>query len=353
MAFDDHDVARVVAKPAHDLDDLPVLLSPAAARRLEDLAQRAHALTLQRFGRVVVMYAPLYVSNHCMNQCAYCGFNARNPLERRALSVEEAVRESMLLHDAGFRHILLVSGQHTQYAQASYLAQVAGQLRAHFASINIEVAPLRREEYAVLIEHGVDGVICYQETYNPATYAAVHLGGPKRDYDWRLGTLERAAEAGVRRVGLSALYGLDDWRVEGWMAGLHAYYLMTRYWRTQVSISFPRLRAAAGGFEPLQPLSDRGLAQLICALRLVLPDAHLVLSTREPAALRDHLLRLGITQMSAGSRTAPLGYSHDGEAGAQFDVMDERTPTAVAAAIADAGYEPVWKDWDRRFLTAG
>jgi 2-iminoacetate synthase len=146
---------------------------------------------------------------------------------------------------------------------------------------------------------------------------------------------------------------LDDWRVEGWMAGLHAYYLMTRYWRTQVSISFPRLRAAAGGFEPLQPLSDRGLAQLICALRLVLPDAHLVLSTREPAALRDHLLRLGITQMSAGSRTAPLGYSHDGEAGAQFDVMDERTPTAVAAAIADAGYEPVWKDWDRRFLTAG
>jgi 2-iminoacetate synthase len=178
----------------------------------------------------------------------------------------------------------------------------------------------------------------------------VHLGGPKRDYDWRLGTLERAAQAGMRRVGLSALYGLDDWRVEALCVGLHAHFLMTRYWRTQVGISFPRLRAATGDYQPPQPLPDTGLAQMMGALRLVLPDAQLVLSTREPAALRDHLLPLGITQMSAGSRTAPRGYSREGAAGAQFDVQDERAPHEVATMLLRAGYEPVWKDWDATYL---
>jgi 2-iminoacetate synthase len=344
------DVAAVLAKKNWELADLPVLLSPAAADRLEALAQRAHALTLQRFGRVMLLYAPLYVSNYCTNLCAYCGFNARNPLERRALTVDEAVRESTLLHAQGFRHILLVSGQHPQHAQAGYLAALAERIRHAFSSIAVEVAPLRREEYATLVEHGVDGVTCYQETYNPATYRAVHLGGPKRDYDWRLGTLERAAQAGMRKVGLSALYGLDDWRVEAFFVGVHAHFLMAHYWQTQISISFPRLRAAAGGYQPPQPLSDAGLAQMICALRLVLPDAQLVLSTREPAALRDRLLPLGITQMSAGSRTAPQGYSQDGAAGEQFDVQDERTAADVAAMLTRAGYEPVWKDWDAVYL---
>ena len=349
-AVSDAAVAAVLAKPAWDVADLPVLLAPAAARQLETLAQRAHALTLQRFGRVVLLYAPLYVSNYCTNLCAYCGFNARNALDRCALTVAEAVRESRLLHTQGFRHILLVSGQHPQHVQAAYLAELAEQIRHHFASIGIEVAPLRHEEYATLIAHGVDSVTCYQETYNPRTYLDVHMGGPKRDYDWRLGTLERAAQAGMRRVGLSALYGLDDWRVEALCVGLHAHYIMTRYWRTQVGISFPRLRAAAGGYQPPQPLPDAGLAQMMCALRLVLPDAHLVLSTREPAALRDQLLPLGITQMSAGSRTAPQGYSRDGAAGEQFDVQDERAPQEVAAMLLRAGYEPVWKDWDATYL---
>ncbi len=343
-------VDATLAKDSLSVEDLWVLLSPAAADRLEDMAQRAHRLTLQRFGRVVLMYAPLYVSNYCSNLCVYCGFNARNKVERRAMTVDEAVEESRLLHAMGFRHILLVSGEHPRYAQADYLSELAERLRHMFASVCVEVQPLTTDEYARLIDRGVDCVTCYQETYNRVTYAEVHPGGPKSDYDWRLATLERAAKAGIRKVGLSALYGLDDWRVDAFFVGLHAEYLMRRYWQTQVSISFPRLRHAAGGFTPSNPLPDKGLVQLVCAFRLALPDAHLVLSTRERAEVRDNVLPLGITQMSAASRTSPQGYSRDQEAGEQFCVMDHRSAVGVADAIRRAGYEPVWKDWDERFL---
>ena len=343
-------VDAVLAKAEITFDDLAVLLSPAAGERLEEVARRAHQLTLQRFGRTVLMYAPLYVSNYCTNQCRYCGFNTENDLPRTALSVDEAIRESMLLHEMGFRHILLVSGEHPHFATNDYLAALAEVLRHQFSSVGIEIQPLSCEEYRKLIAAGVDAVTCYQETYNPETYAEMHPGGPKRDYHWRLNTLDRAASAGIRKVGLSALYGLDDWRTEAYLAGMHARHLMTRYWQTQISISFPRLRHAEGDFVPPYPIDDRALTQLICALRLVFPDVHLVLSTREPAVLRDHLLPLGITQMSAASRTAPLGYSQEHEAGAQFDVMDTRSAAAVARAIAQLGYEPVWKDWDETFL---
>lgn len=352
----DEDARACLAKSSWDVHDLPVLLAPAAAPYLERMAQLSHALTLQRFGRTVLLYAPLYVSNYCHNLCAYCGFNARNDVPRSALSLDEAEAESRLLHEMGFRHILLVSGQHQRYANVDYLATLAQRLRGLFASLNIEVKPLKTDEYAQLIAAGVDGVTCYQETYDPATYNEVHLGGPKRDYDWRLGTLERAAQAGIRRIGLSPLYGLADWRVEALCAGLHGAYFLQHFWKTQLSISFPRLRGAAGGFQPPCPLPDRGLAQIICAFRLVFPDAHLVLSTREPAALRDRLLPLGISQMSAASRTAPFGYSHAHDAGEQFDVMDTRSAADVAAAIRAAGYDPVWKDWDATYLahaTAG
>jgi len=346
-------VEACLAQDTWDVRDLPVLLAPAAASHLEAMAQRAHALTVQRFGRVVLLYAPLYVSNYCQNLCAYCGFNARNEVQRCALTLDEAEAESRLLHDMGFRHILLVSGQHERYATVAYLAALAERLRGLFASLNIEVKPLKTDEYARLIAAGVDGVTCYQETYDPKTYADVHLGGPKRDYDWRLGTLERAAQAGIRKIGLSPLYGLADWRTEALCAGLHGAYVLQHFWKTQLSLSFPRLRGAAGGFQPAHPLPDRGLAQIICAFRLVFPDAHLVLSTREPAALRDRLLPLGITQMSAASRTSPFGYSHAHDSGEQFDVMDTRSAADVAAAIRAAGYDPVWKDWDTTYLATG
>jgi len=353
LRYSPEQVNSVLAKPELSINDLPVLLSPAASERLEIMAQRSHKLTLQRFGKTVLMYVPLYVSNYCTNLCVYCGFNAKNKVKRLAMSIDEAVNESMLLHKMGFQHILLVSGEHPNYADVDYLSELSEKLRDKFSSICVEVQPLSQDDYAKLISSGVDCVTCYQETYNKKTFSEVHPGGKKSDYNWRIDTVERAAKAGIRKVGVSPLYGLDNWRTEALFTGFHSYFLMTHYWQTQVSISFPRLRGAAGGFVPENPLTDKQLAQLICAFRLVLPDVHLVLSTREPANTRDNMLPLGITQMSAASSTSPLGYSNASEAGEQFDVVDKRSAAEVAEAIKRIGYEPVWKDWDREYLKNG
>ena len=350
LDFSQEHVANILAKQEMEINDLPALLSPAAENFLEQMAQKSHKLSLQRFGKTVLMYAPLYVSNYCTNLCVYCGFNAKNKVKRLAMSIDEAVAESKILHKMGFRHILLVSGEHPDYATVEYLSELSEKLRPLFSSICIEIQPLEQDDYAKLISHGVDCVTCYQETYNKNSYPEFHPGGRKSDYNWRINTVERAAKAGIRKVGISPLYGLDEWRTEALFTGFHAYFLMTRYWQTQVSISFPRLRAAAGGFQPKHPLSDKNLAQLICAFRLVLPDAHLVLSTREPAKTRDNMLPLGITQMSAASKTSPHGYSNSAEAGEQFNVSDERSAEEVADTIKKIGYEPVWKDWDREYL---
>jgi len=343
-------VNSVLAKSELSINDLPVLLSPAADKQLEIMAQRSHKLTLRRFGKTVLMYVPLYVSNYCTNLCVYCGFNASNKVKRLAMTIDEAVAESKLLHKMGFQHILLVSGEHPNYATVDYLCELSEKLRDKFSSICVEVQPLSQENYATLINSGVDCVTCYQETYNKKKYSKVHPGGKKNDYNWRLETVERAAKAGIRKVGVSPLYGLAEWRTEALLTGFHSYFLMTHFWQTQVSISFPRLRGAAGGFTPDNPLTDRQLAQLICAFRIVLPDVHLVLSTREPAEIRDNMLPLGITQMSAASSTSPHGYSNSSEAGEQFDVIDKRSAEEVASAISKAGYEPVWKDWDKEIL---
>ena len=353
LRYSPEQVNSVLTKPELSINDLPVLLSPAASEQLETMAQRSHKLTLQRFGKTVLMYVPLYVSNYCTNLCVYCGFNAKNKVKRLAMSIDEAVNESMLLHKMGFQHILLVSGEHPNYANVDYLSELSGKLRDKFSSICVEVQPLSQDDYTKLISSGIDCVTCYQETYNKKTFSEVHPGGKKSDYNWRINTVERAAKAGIRKVGVSPLYGLDNWRTEALFTGFHSYFLMTHYWQTQVSISFPRLRGAAGGFVPENPLTDKQLAQLICAFRLVLPDVHLVLSTREPANIRDNMLPLGITQMSAASSTSPLGYSNASEAGEQFDVVDKRSAAEVAEAIKRIGYEPVWKDWDREYLKNG
>ncbi len=345
-----NDVARALAARTPKLEDFMSLLSPAAGPFLETLARRAHDLTEQRFGRVISLFAPLYLSNVCTNSCVYCGFNVQRPISRKTLTPEEARAEAQCIHDMGFRHILLVSGESPQVITADYMTCILERLRPLFASISVEIFPQNAEAYASLIAEGVDGLTIFQETYNEERYADFHPGGIKRNFKWRLGCPERGGSAGFRRIGLGALLGLCDWRVEGFFLGLHARYLLRAYWRSHVSISFPRICPAAGGYQPPCPVSDADLVQLIAALRLFLPDAGLVLSTREPPHFRERLIPLGITSMSAGSRTDPGGYTHIGEAGAQFEIFDERPPHVVAEAIRKNGYEPVWKDWDAAFL---
>jgi 2-iminoacetate synthase len=325
-----------------------VLLSPAAADRLEDLAQAAHRTTVHRFGRAVRLFAPLYLSNECVSVCTYCGFSAGNDIVRRTLTPDEARAEAEVLVGRGFRHVLLVAGEHARIVSKDYLVECVEALAPIVPELSLEVQVWDEATYRRLVDAGCDGLVVYQETYDPDTYAAVHLKGKKRNAAWRLGAPDRGAAAGMRRLGIGALLGLaPDWRSEALALAAHAGGLVRRWWRCEVSVALPRLRPAAGGYEPADPVGDAELVQLLCALRLVLPDVGITLSTREPAALRDGLLRLGVTTMSAGSHTEPGGYAAPSDAEPQFAIGDERTPAAVAAAVRAAGYDPVWKDWQR------
>ena len=345
------DVDRALARGATArgrLDDFAALLSTAAADRLEELAATAHEITLRRFGRTVHLFAPLYLSNECVSVCTYCGFSAGNDIARRTLDVDEVVAEAQALLDVGFRHILLVAGEHARIVSKDYLVGVVEALAPHVPSLAAEVQVWDTATYRRLVDAGCDGLIVYQEAYDRATYELCHLKGKKRNYDWRLGAPDRGAEAGMRRLGIGALLGLHgEWRSEAIALAGHAAALMHRWWRAEVAVSLPRLRPAAGGFEPADPVDDRSFVQLLCALRIVLPDVGISMSTREPAALRDALVPLGVTTMSAGSHTEPGGYAGPSDAEPQFEISDDRSPAAVADALRAAGYDPVWKDWQR------
>ena len=370
------DVQRLIAGGAASLSDFATLLSPAAGELLEPLCARSQALTRQRFGKVIRLFAPLYLSNECVNNCAYCGFSRDNAILRVTLSVDEVRREARALAAQGFRNILLVAGEHPKFVSNGYMADCIRALHESIPSLSLEIGPMETADYRPLVAAGAEGLVVYQETYDREIYGRMHTLGPKRDFDWRLECPERAYAAGFRRLGIGALHGLADWRTEALATAAHAAYLLRHCWKAQVTVSLPRLRPCAGDFQPLTHLGDRELVQLIAAFRLFLPDVGLVLSTREPAALRDGLLPLGITHASAGSHTEPGGYTGAGKdsihqtvrgrivalaadageralaagratnATGQFEIADDRSPEEVAALIRRLGYEPVWKDWD-------
>jgi len=369
------DIDAALRKPARALADFAALISPAAALQIEQISRCSHALTVQRFGRVIRLFAPLYLSNECINNCKYCGFSRDNTILRVTLSVDDVMAETRAILAQGFRNILLVSGEHPKFVSNGYLAGCVAAVHAHTPSVSLEIGPMETADYQPLVASGADGLVVYQETYDRAVYAEMHTAGPKRNFEWRLETPERAYAAGFRRIGIGALYGLSDWRREALCVAAHASYLLRHCWRSQITISLPRLRPCAGEFQPPSLMSDRDLVQLVCAFRLFLPDVGLVLSTREPAKLRDGLIPLGVTMVSAGSHTEPGGYTgagadklHRTERGrivelegasewaggatatGQFDIADERSAGDVAAVISRLGYEPVWKDWDTALL---
>jgi 2-iminoacetate synthase len=363
-----------LGKAELSLSDFAHLISPAAAELLEPLSRRSHQMTQQRFGKVIRLFAPLYLSNECINACKYCGFSRDNPILRVTLTPEEVRREARALLGQGFRNILLVSGEHPKFVSTGYMAQCISVLHEEVPSLSLEIGPLESEEYQPLVRAGAEGLVVYQETYDRAVYSDMHTVGPKRNFEWRMETPERAYAAGFRRLGIGALYGLGDWRLEAISVAAHAAWLIRNCWKAQLTISLPRIRPCAGEFQPLTHLSDRELVQLVCAFRLMFPDVGLVLSTRESPKLRNGLIPLGITLISAGSHTEPGGYTGAGKetihhtehgrivelgasewatpdhrpihATSQFQIADERTPREMADLICQLGYEPVWKDWD-------
>lgn len=341
------DVERALRKKTkRTLDDFKALLSPAALPYLGNMADLSHQLTAKRFGQVIQMYVPLYLSNECQNICTYCGFSQDNAIPRKTLTNEEILKEVEVLKSMGFDHVLLVTGEAQRTVGVDYINNAIELVRPYFANVSIEVQPLEEDEYSRLKVSGLHSVLVYQETYHEAEYKKHHPKGKKSNFNYRLDTPDRIGRAGLHKVGLGVLIGLEDWRVDSWLCAAHLSYMEKKYWQTRYSLSFPRLRPFSGGLTPKVDMSDKELVQLICAYRIFNEELELSVSTRETEVFRNNVIKIGVNSMSAGSRTDPGGYATSKTELEQFEIDDDRTPEQIAQMIKGSGYEPVWKDWD-------
>lgn len=341
------DVETALSKSRPDIEDFMALISPAAEKYLIPMAELSRKYTLQRFGKTISLYIPLYITNSCTNFCVYCGFNHNNPLKRTILTDEEIVNELHAIKELGdFENLLIVTGENPREAGVEYLERALQLARPLFANLSLEVMPLKTEEYERLTHSGLNGVVCFQETYNRERYNVYHPKGMKSKFEWRVNGFDRMGQANLHKIGLGVLIGLEDWRTDVCMMARHLRYLQKHYWQTKYSVNFPRMRPSEGHFQPNVVMNDRELAQLIFAFRIFDHDVDISISTRENASFRDHILPLGTTSMSAGSKTEPGGYYTYPQALEQFHISDERTPAEICKRIREIGYEPVWKDWD-------
>lgn len=346
QAKTEQDVVRALGKSKLDVDDFAALISPAAEPYLLDMVTKSEQLTLQRFGNTLSLFAPLYLSNTCANECTYCGFSMSNAIKRLTLNESQVVKEVAAIKSKGFDHILLVTGETTKVSMP-YFERMIPLIKPHLSQLSMEVQPLEMEEYKRLQGIGLDGVLVYQETYRRTTYLEHHLRGNKSNFNYRLDAPDRIGQAGIHKIGLGVLLGLEDWRTDSLMMAHHLRHLQKRYWRSRFSVAFPRIRPCEGGIVPKSVISDRQLVQLIAAWRLFDRDLEMSLSTRESAEFRHHAVRMGFTTMSAESKTQPGGYADDSqEALEQFEISDERPVVEIMAMIREQGREVVWKDWD-------
>jgi len=354
--FPDNGILRNDADPVRAIERLDApniseehffhLLSPGADKYLEEMAQKAHRLTEQYFGKTIQLYTPMYLSNYCDNICVYCGFNAANKIKRRRLTVKEVIREAEFIADKGIRHVLILTGGSRKDSSPGFIAECIRAIKDRFSSICIEIYAMTGDEYGELIKEGIDGLTIYQEVYDEDVYGKVHIAGSKKDYRFRLDAPERAAGKGIRTVNIGALLGLHDWRSEIFFLGLHAKYLQDKYPGIELSISLPRIRPYGGIFKDIQHVSDRDLVHAMVALRIFLPRLGITLSTRESAVLRENLLPLGVTRISAGSTTSVGGRTIPDENNpVQFEICDERDVDDIRMMLLSRGYQPVFKDW--------
>ena len=377
MAFSD-EFPRLMSRPTPLMRRFARLLDPETGGSLEALARESQRVTRRHFGKTMRLFAPLYLSNECVNNCSYCGFSRDAAILRTTLTVEQVEREARHLHGLGFRNVLLVAGEHPKFVSEGYLQSCIDALKSWIPTIAVEVGPMEHEQYAEIVAHGAEGLVVYQETYQRETYQTLHTAGPKKNFDWRLDCPERAYAGGFRRIGIGALFGLAPWRDEALALCAHLEYLLKHCWKSQLTISFPRMRPYAGNYQyapdPSLFLPDRALVRMICVFRILFPQVGIVVSTREPAALRDAIAPLGVTHMSAGARTEPGGYTGAGaddlhltvrgkrvelatrsgaeKATEQFQIHDTRSAREVATMLRQQGMDPVWKDWDPALLAA-
>jgi len=340
------DVERALQKERRDLEDFKALISPAAEPYLEQMAQLSHRLTQKRFGKTIQMYIPMYLSNECQNICTYCGFSLDVKIPRKTLSDEEILAEVKVIKSLGYDHILLVTGEANRTVGVDYFKNAIRLLKPYFSHIAIEVQPMEQKDYEELIAEGLNTVLVYQETYHKEDYKKHHPKGRKSNFDYRVDTHDRLGGAKIHKMGLGVLIGLADWRTDSFMCAAHLNYLERTYWRSKYAISFPRLRPCAGGMELSSVMSDKQLVQLICAYRIFNEEVELSLSTRESKVFRDNVIKLGVTSISADSKTDPGGYADPDVNLEQFEIDDDRPTSEFVEVIKAQGYEPVFKDWD-------
>lgn len=346
------DVSGAIRRKERNEYDLAALLSPAADAVLEPMAQEAQRLSRWHFGRTIGLYVPIYLSNVCGADCTYCGYAVRSGNRERRITLTEAElrKECETLRDIGYQNVLLLTGEAPRAVPVDYIADSVAIVREYFPSVSVEIYSLDAEDYERLMGLGLEGVTIYMETYDRPTYSEVHLLGTKADYDYRLDAIERAGRAGARKINIGVLLGLTDWRVDSFWLALHGHYLQKACWESSVSISFPRLQHVPERFHIPKLVTNREMVQAMLAMRLFLPEAGFNVSTREAPAFRDNLIPLGTTMMSAGSSTRPGGYATtDDDVLQQFELEDHRTLTEIAEVVRKAGYDPVWKDFDRAF----
>ena len=375
MAFADV-FPKLLKRPTPLMRRFLQLVSEEKGGPLEALARQSQQVTRRHFGKTMRLFAPLYVSNECVNNCKYCGFSRDAPIFRTTLTVDQVVTEAKYLHGLGFRNVLLVAGEHPKFVSDGYLQDCLDALKPFIPTLGLEVGPMEDGQYEEIVGHGAEGLVVYQETYHRETYSQLHTAGPKKNFDWRLDCPERAYAGGFRRIGIGALFGLANWKFEALALCAHLEYLYKHCWKSQFTIAFPRMRPYAGNYEyqpdPELHLPDKAFVRLITIFRLLFPQVGIVVSTRESAPLRDAIVTLGVTHMSAGAKTEPGGYTGAGsdalhltvkgrrvelgeksgceKATEQFQITDLRSPAEVAEMLCRKGIDPVWKDWDQSLL---
>ncbi|CAH2212363.1 2-iminoacetate synthase ThiH [Tepidibacter aestuarii] len=341
----DEDILNTINKDKLDKFDFLKLLSPTAEKYLEQMAVKSNKLSLQHFGKSIILYTPMYLANYCSNRCVYCSFNVENNISRKQLTLEEVEIEAKNISKTGLKHILILTGESKSKTPVSYIKDCVQILKNYFDSICIEIYPLEENEYKELISAGVDSLTIYQEVYNEDIYDKVHISGPKKDYKFRLDAPERGCKSKMRSVNIGALLGLYDFRIEAFLTGLHGYYLQSKYLDVEISFSLPRIRPHVGSFMDLHDVNDKNLVQIMLALKLFMPYAGINISTRESEGFRENLIPLGITKMSAGVCTEVGGHSKSNKSSSQFEISDTRSVSEIAISLEEKGYQPIFKDW--------
>lgn len=340
------DVKRAIYRSSRGPEDFAALLSPAAAPFLEEIAKEAQRETRKHFGNSIYMFTPVYIANYCENYCIYCGFNCHNKIRRAKLNMEEIEKEMQEIAATGLQEVLILTGESPKMSDVKYIGEACKIARKYFKVIGLEIYPVNSEDYKYLHECGADYVTVFQETYNSDKYETLHLAGKKRIFPYRLNTQERAVRGGMRGVGFAALLGLDDFRRDAFATGMHAYLIQRKYPHAEIAFSCPRLRPIINN-DKINPMDvhEAQLLQVVCAYRLFMPFASITISTRECERVRNHLIKIAATKISAGVNVGIGGHSGEEKGDEQFEIDDIRTVDEVYQAILDNDLQPVMSDY--------